>query len=190
MLIVELEYYQNPKSDLFNITGISTYINTSQIYFDPIKSSIIFFLNEILQKTLKTKESDIELLSFIISRMKYLDLTDRPINFHLFFLLDYAGYLGFYPKFDEEKSNHLIFDLKEGTFVETKPNHSFYVKDQESRALREILGMNFDDSNTSLDLHGVKRSRLLGILTDYYRIQIEDFGTCKTLEVLETIFRD
>lgn len=189
LAIVELEYFKSPKSDLAVLTGIDTYVNTKNNYFDPIKSSIVFFLNEILQKSLRTHESDVELLSFIISRLKFLDLTERPINFHLFFLLDLSKYLGFYPKVNSNEKGECIFDLQEGVFLNSKPFHEDYVKNEESLALKTLLGTKFD-TDEAPDLLGTRRIRLLEIITEYYKLHIEDFGECKTLEVLETIFND
>lgn len=187
--IVELEYSKGIKSDLFLLNSIGTYVNTKENVFDPIKSSIVFFLNEILQKTLKTNEPNVELLSFFINRLKYLDLIRNPINFHLCFMIDYSSYLGFYPQMELSDLEKVIFDLKEGIFQKGKPNHEFYVINQESKVLAELLGMKFDE-DIEPNLQGVKRIRLLEILVEYYKLQIEGFGNCKTLEVLETIFHD
>lgn len=185
--IVEFEYGVNPKSDLHYLNSISTYVNISNCFFDPVKSSILFFLNEILQKTLRESEPDQELLSFIISRLKYLDVDDKPLDFHLHFMKDYSRFLGFDPSLDEEES--LYFDLKEGEFCLLKPKHEYFIEKVELEAFKSFIQFPYDGEGYA-DLKGVKRTRMLQILVVFYQNQLENFGACKTLEVLETIFRD
>lgn len=185
--IVELEFGLNPKSELHYLNSLSTYINISNSFFDPIKSSILFFLNEVLQKTLRDADADSELMSFLISRLKYLDLDHAPKNFHLKFLIDYSRFHGFYP--EGSQSNQPYFDMLEGEFVAIRPKHENILEGAELKAFCSVLETKYESSEM-LNFHGIPRSRLLRIILAYYQLQIESFGQTKTLEVLEIIFHD
>ncbi|MEZ4936097.1 MAG: DNA repair protein RecO [Crocinitomicaceae bacterium] len=185
--IVEFEYGGQPRSEIKYLNSISTYVNISNCFFDPIKSSILFFLNEVLQKTLQDADSDSELLSFLIGRLKLLDLEERPASFHLKFLADYTKFLGCFPEVSVKKVNY--FDLQEGALVTLQPKHLNYITGHELEAFHSIVNASAEHLD-AINLCGVKRSRMLHIFLEYYSLQIESFGKCKTLEILETIFRD
>ncbi len=56
MAILSFEYYQRGDSDLGKITAIESSVIYHNIPFDPYKSSIVFFMNEVLLKTLRERE--------------------------------------------------------------------------------------------------------------------------------------
>lgn len=186
--IVEFEYGINPKSDLHYLNNLNTYVNISNCFFDPVKSSILFFLNEILQKTLKQSEPDLDLLTFFISRLKYLDIDDYPMNFHLHFLVDYSKFQGIHPGLPNQQEP-ICFDLQGAEFLAYFPNHELVIKGDELKVFIGLLKHDYD-SKSPFDYRGHKRSRILELLLQYYSIQLDGFGKCKTLDVLETIFHN
>ncbi len=62
---------------------------------DPYKQSVALFLSEVLYHTLRHPMRDERLFEFISRSVRGLDKTDRPQDFHLLFLIEYAGQLGF-----------------------------------------------------------------------------------------------
>lgn len=185
--IVEIEYGINPKSDLYFLNSISTYVNISNCFFDPIKSSMLFFLNELVQKTLNSSEPDQDVLSFIIGRLKYLDVHNDIMNFHLQFMIDFSKFLGFHP--GQNVQSFLYFDMKEAEFCPIKPKHEYFIEGSNLKAFETLIASPIEPEG-NVDLKSVKRSDMLQILLRYYRLQLEGFGECKTIEVLQTILND
>ncbi|MCH7535011.1 MAG: DNA repair protein RecO, partial [Bacteroidetes bacterium] len=79
------------------------------------KTSMVFFIAEIIQKSVKEEEHNIDLFEFLESSIKLLDLQESNFsNFHLLFLIKLSRFLGFYPQgVFSEKSKY--FDMQNGT---------------------------------------------------------------------------
>ena len=141
LAVLSIEYYKRDDSSLGKISKIEPAEIFKEIPFDPYKSSIIFFMNEVLNKTLKEKDVDHDLYTFLRSILQILDLSESTANFPIKFLYQLTKYLGFYPQVDEFGS---YLDLQEGRYVKYEPNHPFYLSKEKSDLLREFSGTNFD----------------------------------------------
>ena len=60
----EITYYKRPDSDLGKLTSAESYQLLKEVPFNPIKSTIAFFIAEVLLKCLKTEESEKDLFLF------------------------------------------------------------------------------------------------------------------------------
>ena len=87
---------------LLQITTEKTSIRTAQLSFvpatissDPYKRTIALFLSEVLYHVLRHPMQDEPMFDFIAEAVQTLDQTKEPQNFHLQFLIDFAGKLGF-----------------------------------------------------------------------------------------------
>ncbi|MCB9223899.1 MAG: DNA repair protein RecO [Crocinitomicaceae bacterium] len=184
--ILSISYYQRSDSQLAKISAIESSVIYRSIPFDPYKSSVLFFVNEVLNKVIKEKESDQELFTFVRSILEILDLSDRTANFPIKFLFQLTKYLGFYPQFDIEGK---YFDLQEGKFTKNIPNHPFYLDEQKSDILKQVAKMQFDgieDLQIPLDI----RRELIKDLIQYYKVIIDNFQDLKSLSILEATLHD
>jgi DNA repair protein RecO (recombination protein O) len=184
LAILSVEYFKRNDSALGKISKVEPAIIFKEIPFDPFKSSIVFFMNEVLNKTIKEKDTDHELYTFVRSILEILDLTTHSANFPIKFLYELTKYLGFYPQ-DEENGCYL--DLQEGRYVKYQPNHPFYLSKEKSSLLLQFSGMNFDgknDPNVTLN----DRRELVHDLLNYYKVIFENFEDIQSLSVLEATF--
>ena len=63
--VLSITYFQRKDSDLAKISQVELGLIYKNIPFNPIKSSVIFFITELLQKTIKEEESNPSLYLFI-----------------------------------------------------------------------------------------------------------------------------
>ena len=70
------------------------------IPFHVYKSSVAFFLAEIMTKCLKEEEGNRAMFNFISSSLIDFDNNDFDSQFHLRFLVSMSGYLGFFPNLE------------------------------------------------------------------------------------------
>ena len=181
LTLVNVEYYQRADSDLPKISQVDTKHVYKTIPFDPYKSSVVFFMTEIIQKTIHEDESDDELYDFLENALLILDESDSIANFPLKFLLWYPQYLGFslQPEKDAE-----YFDYQEAIFVRNKPNHPFHLNQYKTGILKELSGMNFDGNNDpKLDL--ITRRELVYDLLKVYQVFFDNFREVQSLAILE-----
>ena len=186
LAILQIEYFQRADSDLGKISRIESEVVYKNIPFDPIKSSILFFLNEVVYNTVKEEQYNPELYHFLKSALSILDILENSANFALQFLLEFTKHLGFYPNVEKEAR---YFDLLEGKFSKYTPNHPNYIEAENSQLLLSILGTKFDDK-LDLKLNAKKRRILTYEVLKYYQVLFDNFKTIKSLPVLEITFHD
>jgi DNA repair protein RecO (recombination protein O) len=186
LAILNITYYQRNDSNLAKITVVEPALVYRSIPFDPYKTSILFFMNEVLNKVLQDKEANAELYTFLRSILEILDLTDQNANYPIKFLYQLTKFLGFYPQID---NGGLYLDLQEGKYVKYLPNHPFYLSKENSALLMAISGMNFDGKNDpKINLN--ERRELVYDLLKYYQVIFDNFEEIQSLSVLEATLHD
>lgn len=183
--LLELVVYHKETGNIMRISEAKFAHAYLEIPFQIIKSSLLLFYIELLNKTLKEHEQNEELFDFLFEIFIALDETDRPTaNHHIWFLLALSKYLGFYPASDEGS----YFDLREGVFVRTMPVHMNFIPEGLSKKLRNIIDpelINYDQ----IQLSGGERKQLLHYLLQYYKLHVAEFGEMHSLNILEELFK-
>ncbi len=183
--LLELVVYHKETRNIMRISEAKFAHAYQEIPFQIIKSSLLLFYIELLNKTLKEHEQNEELFDFLFEIFIALDETDRPTaNHHIWFLLALSKYLGFYLASDEGS----YFDLREGVFVRTMPGHMNFIPEGLSKKLRNIIDpelINYDQ----IQLSGGERKQLLHYLLQYYKLHVAEFGEMHSLNILEELFK-
>ncbi len=186
--LVEINAYHKEQKGLQKVKSIQLDIPFNSIPFNINKSSIAFFVAEILYKSIKEEESNTKLFDFLYSAIQVLDLKESNYNdFHLLFLAHFAKHLGFYPQMagtTEISSFH--FDLQEGCFTNLQPHHNAFIAPPLSTLFYRVFGTNFD-ATENLTLNTKQRKLLLNAFLDYYSLHLSNFGNLKTLDILEEV---
>jgi DNA repair protein RecO (recombination protein O) len=172
-----------------NIQRVSELKNTpvlTTVPYDIIKSSLVIFLNEVLYKAVRQESSDENLFNFIFYSIEWLDHQERGLaNFHLLFLVQLSRYLGFHPE-RNEAGTAAFFDLKDGLFVKSKPEHNLYLSPPYTQYFNLLIGKNFEDL-AEIYLPNDIRKYLLDRMIEYYALHIDSFGQIRSHEVLEEV---
>lgn len=186
--ILELVVYHN---ELKNIQRIKEYKWTflyKAVFFDVFKNAIAMFMVELLQKTIKQPESNPDLFYFIEDSLIHLDEAEGQVlaNYPLFFALHLATLYGF--QFSDQYTPEKPFlDLQEGGFVHDRPLHSFYLEDQHSYITSQLLKAMQPHELAEIRLNHETRRILLQAYQHFYALHVQDFGTMKTLPVLQEV---
>src|ERR1035437_6833481 len=123
LALLELVVYKKEKKQLQTLKEVGAEIHFTSIPNDQAKTSILFFLNEILLKCLQEEEENAELFLFLHETIQTLDSVEKNFsNLHLIFLIRFSRFLGFFPQGNFSDTNS-IFDLREGRFVKQEPMH-------------------------------------------------------------------
>lgn len=184
MLNLVVSYSEN--KSLHNITEVSLWYLYQSITENAIKRSLLFFINELLHKSLKEETANKELFSWIHKALVWLDLADDGfVNFHLIFMMQLTMFLGFYPK-KELSENQTVLDMQEGRFSNRIPNHPYYVSGEAAQILCQIRDAKFEDS-VNLKLNNKSRKVILETLISYYKLHLPSIGEFKSLDVLSVV---
>ena len=174
--ILDLEVYHKEKLGLQRIKECKIDYQYQEAPFHIYKSSVLLFLAEVLSKCLKEESANVSLFSFLERSLIHFDQKDFDNAFHLHFLVSLSDFLGFCP--EENYNNWPFFDLIEGCFCATVPNHQNFIQEPLITTFTQLLSRQTIAHN---------KKDILGILLDYYALHIEGFGKVQSLEVLQTV---
>jgi DNA repair protein RecO (recombination protein O) len=188
LFLLEIDAYHHPGREIHRLKEYRIAEIYQSIPFHIVKSSIAIFLSEILNKILKNEEADPSLFEFLTNSLLFFDSTDLGIaNFHLWFLVQLTGYLGFRPTNNHHAASPW-FHLKQGQFVAIKPNTPVTPDLHQSKQLSELMSLKPSELS-SFSADGESRSALLNLIIEYYAIHFEGIGKINSLDVLGEVFR-
>ncbi len=181
--IVEIDLDYKPKKELQYIKDIRIAIPFTSIPFNPVKTSLVLFMAEVMYKVLKHPVQDIFLYQFLEESICNLDVCEIGLgNFHLFFLSGLAMQMGFAPELSEDKENR-FFDLLNGEFISQRPQHLHYIQDKAAQNFKDLMELNFDNLS-SISLSRKERAESLDFFIEYFKLHIPDFYTLKSVDVM------
>lgn len=181
---MEAVFYNQSKSNLRRLKEVSSVQVYENMYYDPVKNCMCMFLAEVLTHLLQEEEPQISLFDFLSQSFYALDEVEAGIaNFHLWFLLELSGWLGFQPEPVQDSS---YFDLMNGVYLNARPVHHYVLEGIVLENWNKITALNFKNLET-LKLSADQRSEVLEAIINYYRLHIKDFGQLKSIDVLHTV---
>ncbi|WP_445386633.1 DNA repair protein RecO [Robiginitalea sp. IMCC44478] len=156
----------------------------SSMHTDIYKSTVAFFLSEMLSQSIREEEENPALFTYLQNALQWLDHHHSIANFHIQFLLGLTRYLGFYP--DNSNMEAPYFDLVEGAFLDTTPLNPA-ISGEALGFFKKFLGTNFDAIHT-VKMSQKQRQALLKNLVDYFEVHLHGFRKPKSLAVLDEVF--
>ena len=175
LAIGELTYYQRSDSQLAKLTEVTPSIILTGILENPIKSTVAFFIADVLKQTLQTNQKESMLFSFLHHQIEELNQSDRIGLFPAQFLANYCEHLGIMPNLTDDIPKY--FDLQEGEF------HN----DVRLGALT-ITGPNVESLYRLFQDQKIENNKeVLEVLLRYYALHIPKFNVTKSLEIIQTI---
>ncbi|MEY5040883.1 MAG: recombination protein [Bacteroidota bacterium] len=176
---VNITYSSNSKSvSLYQIKEISTLFPLQSVYSHIKKTSVVFFISEVILLTIKEEASNEKLFSFLYRSIQKLENEDFNDGFVVEFLAEFTIYLGIEPLIE----NGLYFNIQSGelqnNFQEVlclNQNHTALF----CKLFSELSTQSFQKS---------EKQNLLHFLLHYYQMQIPNFKTPKSLEIIREVF--
>jgi DNA repair protein RecO (recombination protein O) len=185
--ILELNVKVKENTSLATFSDARIAIPFSDIPFNPVKSAIVLFLNEVLYKTVADDYQNDELYDFIENALQLLDHSKQVRNFHLWFLAQLTKYYGFSPIEDDTNFEQDYFDFVSGQFTNMRPGHKNYIEGHYKVLWAQMLTITFDQMD-ALKISGVERKGLLEYLLHYIKLHLENVREFKSLDVLHEVF--
>ena len=180
--ILDLEIYHRENKNLQRLKEFRPSYIFRTLSSDILKSSIALFMTEILYKSIREEEANLALFDFIERSLIALDEAPKAnVNFHLSFLLELSGHLGFHPH--NHAHNHCeYFDLREGKFTNELPEHGYSIAQPHVALLEKLLAGESDIRMSLFD-----RNLLLEKMLLYYALHLHDFKKVSSHKVLHEV---
>lgn len=187
--ILDLIVYHNELKNLQRVKEFKWGYLYQHLFFDVMKNAVALFMVELLQKCLKQPESNEALYHFIEDAFIHLDESHESAvaNYPLFFALNLANFFGFRIHDDYSPEKKPWLDLQEGIFVAEQPQHPHFLDDRFSAITSKLLKVMQPHELDQVKLNHDMRRILLQSYQHFYALHIPDFGTLKTLPVLQTV---
>ena len=179
-----IKYNKREKKKINFLLECKINIQCQSLYFDYRKSSIILFLNEILNMCIIEEACNKNLFLYLESSLKWLDNSHKISNFHIVFILNLLKYLGVNPQLKSANSKFLSFE--NGSFEDEKPK-GLYAEGESVKRIISLLGMKFDNCFL-LKVSQVQKHEILKILLEYIEYHVQGFKKPKSLNILHQVF--
>jgi DNA repair protein RecO (recombination protein O) len=186
--ILDLVVYHNELKQLQRLKEFKWAHLYKHILSDVKKNAVAVYMVELLTKCLKQPESHPDLFHFAEDAFIYLDEGNEAItaNFPLYFALHLPVFFGF-RMHDNYSSRNCFLDLQEGSFVEERPSHPYFLEDAQAMVTSQLLKTQRPEELEEIKLNHDFRRSLLYVYEKFYALHLHDFGTLKTLPVLREI---
>ncbi len=186
--ILDLVIYHNEMKNLQRLKEYKWHYLYEHVLSNVIRNSVALFMVELLQKVLKQPEPNADLYNFIEDALLHLDKANDAVvaNFPMFFALHLTTFFGFRINDNYSETNNIL-DLHEGYFVHDAPLHTHYLDGDLSLTTYQLLKVRRPGELEKIKLRQEFRRNLLKAYQDYYGLHIQDFGTMKTLPVLQEV---
>jgi len=186
LFVLNLEFQEKQNKTIHTIKEVSISRPYSSIPYTPEKTSIVFFIAEILNKIIDEGFVDERFFDFVVNSMYLLDESEKPANFHIAFMSALSIFLGIMPEFNFSAEDK-FFDIREGCFVSTYTK-GYCMDEYTSAKFNHILDLGMTDFD-KVSLNQNERNILLSKLIGFYAFNFNGFNNLKSVEVLNEVFR-
>lgn len=187
LFLLDMNVLQNNKAEIQKVKEFRLSYPYQTIPFNPVKSSLAFFISELLYKVLREEQPNKELFSYLESALMALDVMESGVyNFHLYLMVQLTRYLGLQPTL-LEAGTPAFFDLKSGHFTPIEPKHPYYMKRHLSCCFEQFY------SSSLMELEEVRMTRderreFIGKMLEFYSLHFGSVIELKSLAVVHELF--
>lgn len=171
----EITYFERNDSDLATLVESNASLPAT-FQFDPIRSSVAFFIAEVVRKCIETHEPDIETYIFLKETIKNLENKETIASLPIEFMLGFARVLGIQPIISGINPS---FNFADGTLGESKGTVG--AEGPEIRLIIETLNGTFSHDSKAV------RSNALKVMIDYFAYHIPRMEKLDSLEIIKEV---
>lgn len=186
--MLDMEVYHNQLKNLQFIKEYQWGYLYQHVFYSIVKNAAAMYMIELLQRSLKQPEANPELFYLIEGTLTQLDKGNDTLtaNLPLYFTLHLAAELGLRIQ-GEYSAQTPVLDLNEGMFINSIPQHKYYIAEELAVATSAINNIMFYNDLESIQLNRTVRRNLLHAYLQFFMLHIQDFGDLKSLQVLQEV---
>jgi DNA repair protein RecO (recombination protein O) len=183
--LVEITYYRRNDSSLLKLTEMQSLEPLHHLLDNPLKSSIAFFVSELMMICLRDNHQDKKLFQFLSDEIHWLNLSGELSNYLIWFLAQVSKLEGFQPEIQNNPPRY--FELQEGKFTNELPFFPAYLEESWLHWLADSLQYAKTDF-LSLNIPKDERVKLIDAWLEYFQFHVSGMRKMKSLEVIRTVF--
>ena len=126
------------------------------------------------------------LFDFVWNCVGALDSMDEGVaNFHLWFLANLSRFLGFCPGNDYSAGDW--FDIREGLYTKTRPQHVSFMTQECTRILRDMMECDVR-CLAEIGLNRTQRVEFLNAVLVYFGYHLDAISAVQSVRILREVF--
>jgi len=186
--MLDMGVYNRDKRSLQRLKYANAINPGSQIGLDMVKGSLAIFIAEVMLRTIREEEPNQSLFDFLVQFIGDLETEDGSVsNYHLLFMLELTGYLGFYPS-PPTSGSTCYFDKREGVFCEEVPQHGDWMDEESSGLMQRIMEANTGNIS-SVKLSSAQRNDLANHMIAFYNLHLDANIDIKSHKILQMVMQ-
>lgn len=188
MNFLEMEVTSRENKNLQSMREFKPAIVYSRIPFDMKRTAMGMFMLEVINACIREEEANHELFDFLYSAFQYLDVEEElsPL-FHLKFMVQLSGHLGFMPMTNYDGMENNLFALEAGYFISREVLEPHVLGLEMSKLFYDLVVTPVRELK-NMQVNKIYRQELLEVLEQYYKLHIMDFKDFRTPMIFEQIF--
>lgn len=179
LALSELTYYGR-NNELLNLTSVEG-LYPHSFQFDPVRSTVAFFIAEVIRKCVHSGDVDDKMFVFFESSIQRLNSATDVRLFPLQFLIDCSDVLGFLPYQEEQEGTY--FNIDAGVFQKTDSRTERVFTGNSVSLILDMLNNDFLDKNWTKET----RTDALALMLNYYSIHIPGFAKLESFEIIKEV---
>jgi hypothetical protein len=177
--VSELNYYGRTEGNLMNLTSVQASSNYN-FQFDPVKSTIAFFIAECIRKCVIDNDFDTIMFGFLKTEIQRLNDALDCALFPIEFMVAFSEVLGLQPLVEKQGK---VFNLDEGIIS----NGSSQLNRTEEGAHVVLIAGLIEGRNQSSAVDRLTREKALETMMMYYRTHVPRIERFETYEIVREI---
>ena len=186
MFPVEFEGLESPRQQMDRFKEVRAGFVLQSLPFDVRKSTMALFMAEVLYRLVRESEPNRPLFDFVWGSAEALDAMDEGVpNFHLWFLANLSRFLGFCPGNDYSAGDW--FDIREGLYTKTRPQHVSFMTQECTRILRDMMECDVR-CLAEIGLNRTQRVEFLNAVLVYFGYHLDAISAVQSVRILKEVF--
>lgn len=182
LAMMDISYDDHSKGSLKYLKDIAPHKASNPLFYNPAKSSILLFYNEILYKMLMDSGEDKMLFDFLRKEIDLVNTASGSLaELPLRFLLRLCKVMGYFPE-DNYSTTNGYFSMQECRFQSCYVEDAGFMNGEESAYLHQLLCQ-----EDQVPASRMLRSSLLKRLVAYLQMHNEQIHKIDSLEILSSV---
>ena len=187
MSLIESDVNFRENQDLHFLGAVTPIEIWHEVYFNPVKSAIVYFISDFLNRYFRDSQPDETAWKFILASIRILDeSTEGMANFHIWFLIKFLNIAGITPDFSNYQQGD-VFDMRAGLPVLPTQLHSDIIGIDQTAKIPILLRISSKNYH-KFKFTSSQRREILNNILKYYSIHFPGVGNLKSFEILMEIF--
>lgn len=192
MTVISADVNIRGEKELFLLRNINPEKVWHQIYLNPLKSSLLFFITEFTNRLVRQYPSDEKLWDFLVYSLETLETipTKSIANFHLAMLIRLLPVAGISPGITFWERG-LQFDMLSAEMIDRRNpvflKRTALISEEESKVVPVLLKMNYRNMS-KFHFTQKERNQILDGILRYYSVHLPIGNEYRSLSVLREIF--